>query len=384
MEILRTDSIESLFEKYADLKYVGGNWTRAADRIDTIVDNHIEADPIKNRDYIVELRYRYNADVKAGRPFSYTTEFIYHEDDRDSYCWLNDWYEGQQDIDVMRIIAVDEIDEFESIEYTTSKLSDGYIPADITSENYANIFDTTIQLWMKKHDMYTDVIVRIAYKLKDDPEIKIRNEFLEFNGNECIFEWTHKWEPENLEFFYITGIIDPDDIEQYTTVYTNPTDTSYLEMIRNVSAPTDIVGVYRRLDATLKKFATENGCMGEELIVLWTHVEDGQYVLRKDVFHLLQSTLWDAPDKMYQVPGEAFAEYQDIMIWAIRPLSEVKEFDHWFVSTHNYANSGKLKTSVPIQAGFTNEQMKRMKDAMLTPLIDAIRDGVISQAEKEE
>ena len=154
-------------------------------------------------------------------------------------------------------------------------------------ENYANIFDATIQSWMKKHDMYTDVIVRIAYKLKDDDEIKIRNEVLEFNGNECIFEWTHKWIPENLEFFYVTGIIDPDDIEKYTTVYTNPDDTSYREMIRNVSAPTDpIGGVYRRLDSTLKKFATENGCMGEELIVLWTHVEDGQHVLRKDVFHL--------------------------------------------------------------------------------------------------
>lgn len=328
MEILRTGSLNSLFEKYADFKYAAGNWMNVVDRIDTIVDNHINADPIKNRDYIVELRYRYDADIKAGRPFSYTTEFIYHEDDRDGYCWLNDWYEGQQDIDVMRIIAVDDIDEFEFIECD---------PLNVTAENYANIFDATIQSWMKKHDMYTDVIVRIAYKLKDDDEIKIRNEFLEFNGNECIFEWTHKWIPENLEFFYATGIIDPDDIEKYTTVYTNPDDPSYREMIRNVSAPTDpIGGVYRRLDSTLKKFATENGCMGEELIVLWTHVENGQYVLRKDVFHLLQSTLWDAPEKMYQVPGEAFAKYQDIMIWAIRPLSQVNEFDHWFVSTHNY------------------------------------------------
>ena len=367
MEILRTDSIDSLFEKYVDLKYVTGNWMRAANRIDTIVDNHINADPIENRDYIVELRYRYDADIKAGRPFSYTTEFIYHEDDRDGYCWLNDWYEGQQDIDVMRIIAVDDIDQFEFIECD---------PLNVTAENYVNIFEATIQSWMKKHEMYTDVIVRIAYKLKDDDEIKIRNEFLEFNGNECIFEWTHKWIPENLEFFYITGIIDPDDIERYTTVYTNPDDTSYREMIRNVSAPTDIVGVYRRLDATLKKFATENDCMGEELIVLWTHVEDGQYVLRKDVFHLLQSTLWDAPDKMYQVPGEAFAEYQDIMIWAIRPLSKVKEFDHWFVSTHNYC---KPKMTVPIQTGFTDEQMKYMKDAMLTPLIDAIQNELVSQ-----
>ena len=184
MELLRTDSEAQLFERYADLKYAGGNWTRAADRIDNIVDNHIKADPIKNRDYLVELRYRYDADVKAGRPYSFTTEFIYHEDERDGYCWLNDWYEGQQDIDVMRIIAVDEIDEFESIEYTTSKLSDGYIPADITPENYANIFDATIKSWMNKHEMYTDVIVRLAYKVKSDPEIKIRNEFLEFNGNE--------------------------------------------------------------------------------------------------------------------------------------------------------------------------------------------------------
>ena len=369
MEILRTGSLSSLFEKYADLKYVGGNWMRAADRIDTIVDNHIKADPIKNRDYIVELRYRYDADIKAGRPFSYITEFIFHEDDCDGYCWLNDWYEGQQDIDVMRIIAVDDIDEFEFIECD---------PLNITAENYANIFDATIQSWMKKHDMYTDVIVRIAYKLKDDDEIRIRNEFLEFNGNEVVFEWTHKWIPENLEFFYATGIIDPCDIEKYTTVYTNPDDPSYREMIRMVSAPTDLEGVYRRLDATLKKFATENDCMGEELIVLWTHFEDNQYVLRQDVFHLLQSTLWDAPDKMYQVPGEAFAVYRDIRIWAIRPLSEVKEFDHWFVSTHNYC---KPKTTVPIQTGFPDEQMKYTKEAMQTPLIDAIRDEVISTAD---
>jgi hypothetical protein len=384
MELLRTDSKEQLFESYTDLKYVDGGWMRAADRIDNIVDNHINADPIKNRDYLVELRCRYDADINAGRPYSFTTEFIYHEDERDGYCWLNDWYEGQQDIDVMRIIAVDEIDEFESIEYTTSKLSEGYIPADITSENYANIFDATIKSWMNKHEMYTDVIVRLAYKVKSDPEIRIRNEFLEFNGNEGIFEWTHKWEPEDLEFFYATGVIDPDDIEKYTTVYTEHDAPSYRETIRNVSGSVDgktfeqwAKGIYRKLDETLKKFATENDCMGEELVVLWVHTEDSQWVLRKDVFHLLHSTLWDSPELMYQVPGGAFAYYENIMIWAIRPLSQIKEFDHWFVSTHNYAV--KQKTSVPIsQTNLTPEQLKDLKAMALAPVIDAINEEMKS------
>lgn len=385
MELLRTDSEAQLFERYADLKYAGGNWTRAADRIDNIVDNHIKADPIKNRDYLVELRCRYDADVKAGRPYSFTTEFIYHEDERDGYCWLNDWYEGQQDIDVMRIIAVDEIDEFESIEYTTSKLSDGYIPADITPENYANIFDATIKSWMNKHEMYTDVIVRLAYKVKSDSEIKIRNEFLEFNGNEGIFEWTHKWEPDDLEFFYATGIIDPDDIEKYTTVYTEHEAPSYRETIRNVSGPVDgetfthrAKGVYRKLDGTLKKFAVENDCMGEELVVLWVHTEDSQWVLRKDVFHLLHSTLWDSPELMYQVPGGAFAYYENIMIWAIRPLSQIKEFDHWFVSTHNYATK-QNNASVPLSpTNLTPEQLKDLKAMALSPVIDAINEAMKS------
>ena len=384
MELLRTGSEAQLIERYADLKYAGGKWMRAADRIDNIVDNHIKADPIKNRDYLVELRYRYDADVKAGRPYSFTTEFIYHEDERNGYCWLNDWYEGQQDIDVMRIIAVDEIDEFESIEYTTSKLSDGYIPADITPENYANIFDATIKSWMNKHEVYTDVIVRLAYKVKSDPEIRIRNEFLEFNGNEVIFEWTHKWEPEDLEFFYATGIIDPDDIEKYTTVYTEHDAPSYRETIRNVSGSVDgetftecAKGVYRKLDGTLKKFAIENDCMGEELVVLWVHTEDSQWVLRKDVFHLLHSTLWDSPELMYQVPNGAFAQYENIMIWAIRPLSQIKEFDHWFVSTHNYAT--KQKTSVPISStNLTPEQLKDLKAMALAPVIDAIKEEMKS------
>lgn len=384
MELLRTDSEAQLFERYADLKYAGGNWTRAADRIDNIVDNHIKADPIKNRDYLVELRYRYDADINAGRPYSFTTEFIYHEDERDGYCWLNDWYEGQQDIDVMRIIAVDKIDEFESIEYTTSKLSDGYIPADITPENYANIFDTTIKLWMDKHEMYTDVIVRLAYKVKSDPEIKIRNEFLEFNGNKGIFEWTHKWEPEDLEFFYATGIIDPDDIEKYTTVYTEHDAPSYRETIRNVSGSVDgrifterAKGIYRRLDETLKKFAIENDCMGEELVVLWVHTEDSQWVLRKDVFHLLQSALWNSFELMYQVPNGAFARYENIMIWAIRPLSQIKEFDHWFVSTHNCVT--KQKTSVPLSStNLTPEQLKDLKAMASAPVIDAIKEEMKS------
>lgn len=111
--------------------------------------------------------------------------------------------------------------------------------------------------------------------------------------------------------------------------------------------------------------------MGEELIVLWSHGENGQYVLRKDVFHLLRSTLWDAPERMYQVPDAEFSEYQDIMIWAIRPLSQINEFDHWFVSTHNY---DKPKTTVPIQTGFTDEQLKYMKQVIQKPLIDAIRN----------
>lgn len=298
---------------------------------------------------------------------------------------MNDWYEGQQDIDVMRIIAVDEIDEFESIEYTTSKLSDGYIPADITPENYANIFDATIKSWMNKHEMYTDVIVRLAYKVKSDPEIKIRNEFLEFNGNECIFEWTHKWEPDDLEFFYATGIIDPNDIEKYTTVYTEHDAPSYRETIRNVSGPVDgetfthrAKGVYRKLDGTLKKFAIENDCMGEELVVLWVHTEDSQWVLRKDVFHLLHSTLWDSPELMYQVPGGAFAYYENIMIWAIRPLSQIKEFDHWFVSTHNYATK-QNNTSVPLSpTNLTPEQLKDLKAMVLSPVIDAINEAMKS------
>lgn len=56
-------------------------------------------------DYVVRLRYKYDWEK------NYTTSNEYLQyDSRDEWVWLNDWNEGQTDVEVLGYIALDEVE----------------------------------------------------------------------------------------------------------------------------------------------------------------------------------------------------------------------------------------------------------------------------------
>lgn len=58
-------------------------------------------------DYIVRLKYKYNHETD----YTITNEIFVCEigEDGVNYLWLNDWYEGQQDIKVLGCIPVESV-----------------------------------------------------------------------------------------------------------------------------------------------------------------------------------------------------------------------------------------------------------------------------------
>lgn len=177
--------------------------------VDDIVSEYIKSDPISGRDYIVQIRLKYNHE----KEYRFTNELIYHTDDPkdDQYCWLYDWYEGEQDVYALGIIAVDDIKEFEPI---SSGIEDW---SKETLESSLKRFDETIQQFIDRPDnWYGSLIVRVRYKRADETEWHYRNEFLEFNGNELKFEWTHQWMTDDIVHIDVVGLIYPDDITEFT------------------------------------------------------------------------------------------------------------------------------------------------------------------------
>lgn len=61
-------------------------------------------------DYIVWLRIKYSHETE----WEYIKEVLYLEEscNFDSWCWLNDWDEGQQDVEVLGYTPVHDIAEF--------------------------------------------------------------------------------------------------------------------------------------------------------------------------------------------------------------------------------------------------------------------------------
>ena len=68
---------------------------------------------LSNRDtvytYLVFLKYKYNYEEVYTKGYE-----IYYFDGYD-YCWLNDWFEGQQDVEVIGVIRLDLLVDFEGI-----------------------------------------------------------------------------------------------------------------------------------------------------------------------------------------------------------------------------------------------------------------------------
>lgn len=61
----------------------------------------LDKQPIDDR--IVRLRYKYSCD----KDWIYSNEVL--EFCTDKYWWLSDWWEGQQDVEILGCIPIDEV-----------------------------------------------------------------------------------------------------------------------------------------------------------------------------------------------------------------------------------------------------------------------------------
>lgn len=85
------------------------------------------------RKYLVDIRYKYDHEKEWERD----NEVLEYDWDLDDYAWLNDWNEGQQCVEVLGCIAIDDIKVlgFENgWTKATEKLPDDYMPLFVTIE----------------------------------------------------------------------------------------------------------------------------------------------------------------------------------------------------------------------------------------------------------
>ena len=69
------------------------------------LDKFFEIADIGKGDYIVKLKYKHDYESE----YTYSNEVVSYEIDSDSWIWLNDWCEGETDVEVMAYVAIDEI-----------------------------------------------------------------------------------------------------------------------------------------------------------------------------------------------------------------------------------------------------------------------------------
>ena len=60
-------------------------------------------------DLIVRIRYKYDAD----KEYTYSNELLLFNSETLSHEWWNDWDEGQQDIELVAVIPIDHIRNFD-------------------------------------------------------------------------------------------------------------------------------------------------------------------------------------------------------------------------------------------------------------------------------
>ena len=82
--------------------------------------------------YLVDMRYKYDHEDKWER----RNEILEYDWDVDDYAWLNDWDEGQQCVEVLGFIAIDDIsvDLLKKFRWipVTEALPDDYMPVHVT------------------------------------------------------------------------------------------------------------------------------------------------------------------------------------------------------------------------------------------------------------
>ena len=88
-------------------------------------------DKLPIQKYLVDMMYKYDHEKEWER----NNEVLEYDWDLDDYVWLNDWNKGQQCIEVLGCIAIDEI-KISGFENgwipVTERLPDEYIPVHVT------------------------------------------------------------------------------------------------------------------------------------------------------------------------------------------------------------------------------------------------------------
>ena len=56
-------------------------------------------------DYIVKLRYKYSWE----KEYTVENEYLEYDGNYDQWVWLHDWDEGQEDVDVLGYISIDDV-----------------------------------------------------------------------------------------------------------------------------------------------------------------------------------------------------------------------------------------------------------------------------------
>lgn len=58
--------------------------------------SELDKTPIMREDLLVKIGKRYSWEDKM----SYSNEVLYYDGDHDTWCWLNDWHEGEPHIEI--------------------------------------------------------------------------------------------------------------------------------------------------------------------------------------------------------------------------------------------------------------------------------------------
>ena len=61
-----------------------------------------------HQDYIVKLKYKYSFEER----YTIDNEILEYDGHEGEYMWLNDWNEGQDDVEVLGYIAVQDVQIF--------------------------------------------------------------------------------------------------------------------------------------------------------------------------------------------------------------------------------------------------------------------------------
>lgn len=106
-------------------------------------------------DYIVKLRYRYDYE----KEWTVTNEILeYYADSKsENYIWLNDWFEGQQWVEIMGFIPVEDVEVVRSKHTLVEQVPFNGVVCTLTLNNvqgiesnkFKNIFEEAIT-WLHK------------------------------------------------------------------------------------------------------------------------------------------------------------------------------------------------------------------------------------------